>query len=105
MKVSEITAAFALQYCNVDEPTEKEAALMSSLILPAAIARAKTYTGLTAEALDELEEAPVAVLALSSFFWDNRSFAIEKANEAQNQTIDDLLAAHCVNLVPSAEVL
>lgn len=67
----------------------------------AAIAYCVGYTGLANEELDNHEDITIAVLALISDMWDNRSMTVDRANI--NRVVDTILGMYCINLLPSTE--
>lgn len=103
MKLSDVTVEIAAGFCGIDEMTDTDRQLLETVVMPAAKARVESYTGQPAADLNDKEEVTIAYLALVSFFWDNRSMSIEKANERANPVLADLLDAYRVNLLPTAE--
>ena len=93
MEVSELTNATIAEYIHIADD--------DALIEPfkaAALQFAATYTGRTEEELDRFEDITVAILALMSDMYDQRSMIVDKNNI--NQTALGILSAHSVNLLP-----
>lgn len=104
MKVSEITRDVILIHIrelkeNLDETDIKNLEGMKT----AAISYCTGYTGLSEKELDSFEDITIAVLAVISDMWDNRSFTVEKA--VLNPLIDNILGLHSTNLLPKEESL
>lgn len=93
MIASEITPVIIASFLRLDEYEEKEL----RRIYDAAIAYAISYTGLSAEKLDEHEDISTAILVLCQDMYDNRSLYLDKSNV--NKTVDTILNMHCVNLL------
>ena len=97
MKVSELTNAIIAEYIHIDEDDT-----LISPFLAAAKQFAATYTGHTEAELDNYEDITIAVLAIMSDMYDQRSMVVDKDN--LNQTAVGILSAHSVNLLPQPEV-
>lgn len=67
----------------------------------AAISYCEGQTGIKKENLDKYEDITIAVLALISDMWDNRSVKAEKSN--LNPVIATILSMHCENLLPTPD--
>lgn len=101
MKVSEVTADIVLVFSKIDDDaTEKQ--LIEKLFLPAAKSHIQKQTGLTAEEMDKYEDLPIAVCALCSYMYDNRS--VEVASEKVNQVVMDIIGKYDKNLIPKEGV-
>ena len=70
-------------------------------IKKAAIEYCKSQTGLAEIEIDKHEDITVAVLALISDMWDNRSMSVQKSNV--NRVVDSILGMHRTNLVPTPD--
>lgn len=102
MKISEITQDVILNHIrevedNLDNADKKNIEAMKT----AAVAYCTGHTGLSEEELDLHEDITVAVLAVISDMWDNRSLTIDRA--ALNPLVDNILGLHSVNLLPQEE--
>jgi hypothetical protein len=71
--------------------------LLQDVILPAARAHVLEYTGLTAEAADEMPQLAVACLALCAHMYDHRDMITDKPQ--LNQVIESILGSNSVNLL------
>ena len=96
MKVSEITQEYIIEYTRIDEPDESEKKLLDA-IQAAAVSYASSYTGLNAEELDKHEDITIAVLALISDMYDNRSVSVKETGV--NRIVESILGMHSVNLL------
>jgi hypothetical protein len=99
MKVSEITPETICQQAHVetgmlDDPAE---ALLLQSIREAAVEYAKSYTGLTADELEEHEDLTIAVLVLAADLYENRTMTVDKSNV--NRVAETILGMHCRNLL------
>ena len=101
MKLSELTAQVCAKYIGVDVSDEEGISLIETVFLPAAKSRAEAYTGQTLAQLEPHEEVTVAVLALCSFLYDNRSMTAD--TDRQNEVIAGFLDAYRDNLIAADE--
>lgn len=90
MKISELTPAIIAEYVHVD-PADPLIPSMTS----AAIAFVRDYTGLTDAELDEHDDLWIAVAVLTSDMYDQRAFAVDRANI--NPTAQQILWSHATN--------
>ena len=97
MKVSELKADIVLQFSRIDDDAE-DRALIETMFLPAAKEYVKTHTGLTDEEMDQYADIPVAVCALCTHMYDNRSF--EVTSDKVNQVVMDIIGKYDRNLIP-----
>lgn len=97
MKVSELSADVAMQFCKVDDDATDKT-LIDTLFLPAAKEFVKSYTGLTNEEMDQYADIPIAICALCSHMYDNRS--VEVASDKVNQVVMDIIGKYDKNLIP-----
>ena len=96
MKVSEITLEYIIEYTRIDVPDETEQKLLDA-IKAAAVSYASSYTGLNPEELDQHEDIAIAVLALISDMYDNRSVSVKETGV--NRIVESILGMHSVNLL------
>ena len=94
MKVSEITPMDVIQYARMEE---SQTDISPKMLLSAAKAYVKSYTGLTDEKIDTHEEISIAVLALCSDMYDNRQMVAE--NDKINRVLSSILDMHSINLI------
>lgn len=90
MKVSEITLSDIAGYLRLNSGEYTSTELQT--YLDASIAYVKTYTGLTATALDEYEDITIAVMVLCQDMYDNRSMYAGESN--LNQVVGKILSMH-----------
>ena len=100
MKVSDLTVEIVATFCRIDDDaTDKE--LLNSMFLPAAKAHVRKHTGLTDEEMDKHEDIPIAICALCSHMYDNRS--VEVTSEKVNQLVEDIIGKYDKNLIPRGD--
>ena len=86
-----------LGYVSGDDELNEGDCRELTAALAAAKAKARSFTGLTDEQLDEHEDITIAVLGLcNDFLVNNRP---ESAEEGINRMSRDILAMHSVNLL------
>lgn len=95
MKVSEITVETVKQYSRIDGDADDT--LISTIIF-AAKEYVKSYTGLTSEDIDLLDDLPIAVLALAADMYDLRQSSVSGTVSA-NPAVKQILDSHSMNLV------
>lgn len=98
MKASEVTLKSLADYLRVDsgQYTDDELQIM----LDAALAYMRSYTGLTTEELDKHEDFAIVVFVLVQDMYDNRSMYVDKNN--LNAVVETILGMHRRNLLPEA---
>lgn len=97
MKVSDLTPDIAITFCRIDEDAADKK-LIESLFLPAAKAYVKNHTGLSDDEMDQYVDIPIAVCALCSHMYDNRS--VEVTSDKVNQVVMDIIGKYDKNLIP-----
>ena len=98
MKVSEITNEYLANYLRIDEPEDVENQEIDAF-LTSAISYCVSYTGLSAEELDQHEDITTVVLLLVSDMFDNRNLYIEGKSSSVNKAVERILSMHSVNLI------
>lgn len=98
MKVSQIQLHDVVDYMRLEPGQYKESELQ--MMIDAAKAHIKSYTGLSEKDVDQHEEFSIAFYALVNDFFENRSLQADKSNI--NLVIDSILGMHRVNLLPGA---
>ena len=93
MKISEVTTDFLIDYCNAYE----EDKTVIEAFKDASKSYIKSYTGLTNEEIEEMEDITVALLILVAGMFDCRSIEADKSNV--NVILDSLLSMHSKNLI------
>lgn len=100
MKISELTPQIVgswLGVCDMESEPESDVLQELDLILAAAVARASSFTGQSAEKLDAHEELTVAVLGIcNDYYTANRP---EWAEHSINKMSEALLGAYSSNLL------
>ena len=100
MKVSEITAQDVIELARIDvDATDK--ALIDKMFLPAAKDHIKGYCGLSDEEMDKYADLPIAVCALCSHMYDNRSVAVD--SEKENRVVREIVEKYSQNLIPRSD--
>lgn len=92
-----MNAELVALFCKIDEDAA-DLELLEAIFLPAAKEYVRTHTGLTDEEMDNYEDIPVAVCALCSHMYDNRS--VEVTSEKVNQVVMDIIGKYDKNLIP-----
>jgi len=96
LKVSDITAGDLADYLRIDgDPGDPGGQL--EILLDAARAYVRSYTGLDDEQIDLHDDFNIAVFILVQDMYDNRVLYIDKNNP--NRTVETILGMHSVNLV------
>lgn len=98
MKASEVTLKNLADYLRVESGQYTDAELQ--MMLDAALAYMRSYTGLTIEELDKHEDFAVVVFVLVQDMYDNRSMYVDKNN--LNAVVETILGMHRRNLLPEA---
>lgn len=100
MKISELTPQIVgswIGVCGSDEVLDEDTLQELQMILAAAKARASSFTGQNAEALDDHEELTIAVLGIcNDYYTANRP---EWADRQINKMSEGLLGAYSNNLL------
>ena len=96
MQVSEITPVELARYAREDE-TDQDVISTFILILSAAKAYIKGYTGLSDEQLDTKEDISIAVFVLANEMYENRIFTVKDNNV--NKVVQSILDMHSINLL------
>lgn len=92
-----MNAELVALFCKIDEDAD-DLELLEAIFLPAAKEYVRTHTGLTDEEMDNYEDIPVAVCALCSHMYDNRS--VEVTSEKVNQVVMNIIGKYDKNLIP-----
>lgn len=95
--MSDITVQNVADYLRLDSA---EDAFLTD-ILDAAKSYVLTYTGQTAEYLDDYPDVSVAVLALSQDMYDHRTMYADKGSI--NRVVESILGRYRANFLPSCE--
>lgn len=93
MKISLLTDELIIKYCNAyDDDID-----LLTLIKDSALAYIKGRTGLDDITIDTYEDITLALLALISDMYDNRSIQVDK--DKVNPIVDSILFMHSTNLL------
>ena len=98
MKVSELTNDFLVDYLKIDEPEESTMKEISTGHA-AAVAYAKSYTGLEVEELDAHEDITTAILIIIADMFENRNLYLDYKSKEINKTVETILGMYQVNLL------
>lgn len=98
MKISEVRVNDLIEYLRLDDPTQIEISELERM-KEQAIDYIKSYTGLTAEELDDHADLTQALFILVSDYFDNRNLYIEGKASNVNQSVMSILGMHSVNLL------
>lgn len=82
------------EYLRIDGEDEDN---LITLILSASKSLVRNYTGLDEESLNQLEDIPTAILAISAEMYDNRQFTVDKS--AINPVVKIILDMYSINLL------
>ena len=93
MKINEVTTDFLIEYCNAYEEDGK----ILEVFKDASISYIKSYTGLTDEEIEKMDDITVALLILVSGMFDCRSIEADKGNV--NVILETMLNMHSKNLL------
>ena len=91
MKISEVTTANIIEYIR-ENPSDPEVSAALEPMKAAAKEYLKSYTGLTAEELDEHEDLTIAYLILVGDMYDNRTTVVSSG--AENKTLATILSLY-----------
>lgn len=93
MKINEITINDLIEYCNAYEEDGK----ILEVFKDASISYIKSYTGLTDEEINKMDDITIALLVLVNGMYDYRSIEADKGNV--NVILDGILSMHSKNLI------
>ena len=96
MTFSELDESTVADYLRLDDDSDE----LLEGILQAAKSYVVNYTGLDAEALDQLPDIPIAVMVLAQDMYDNRAYQAGSVQIGNvNKVVASILEMHRVNLV------
>lgn len=93
MKVSEITLDIFKTYCGVCSDDDN---VVLSSCLTSAKKQAESYTGLSANEIDEYDDITIAVLSMA---YDNYIFRFNQNGIGLNKSAEFILSMHSRNLI------
>ena len=97
MKVSEITRETVIGFCRIDDDAA-DIGLIDTLFLPAAKEYIKSHCNLSDGEMDKYADLPIAVCALCSHMYDNRS--VEVTSDKVNEIVMNIIGKYDRNLIP-----
>lgn len=97
MKVSELNRENVTLFCRIDSDAA-DIELIDTLFLPAAKSYIRSHSSLTDEDMDKYEDITIAVCALCSHMYDNRS--VEVTSERVNEIVMNIIGRYDRNLIP-----
>lgn len=94
MKISELTAKVVKDFTGISDDDSDD--IVGNLLMPAAKAYIKEYTGLTDEELDKYEDLAIAYCVLVNEWYSQREYT-SSIHRQVSPTIKSILSAHAVN--------
>ncbi len=94
MKISELTAAMVKDFTGISDDDSDN--IVEDLLMPAAKAYIKGYTGLTEEQLDEHDDLATAFCVLVNDMFTNRDYTISSHRQL-SPTAKTILSLYAVN--------
>lgn len=94
MKISELTSAIVKDYCGISDDDSDD--IIEKLLLPAAKAFVRQYTGLDEEKIDENEDLAVACMVLVNDMFTQRDYTLSMHKQV-SPTVKTILDMHSVN--------
>lgn len=94
MKISELTSAMVKEYCGISDDDSDD--IVSNMLMPAAKAYIKGYTGLTEAELDEHEDLTTAYCVLINDMFTQRDYTISMHRQV-SPTVKTILSLYAVN--------
>lgn len=96
MTFSDLNESMVADYLRLDDDSDE----LLEGVLQAAKSYVESYTGLSAEELDQLPDIPLAVLVLAQDMYDNRAYQAGNTQIGNvNKVVASILEMHRVNLV------
>lgn len=93
IKINEVNIDLLIKYCNAYEEDKP----LLQIFKDASIGYIKSYTGLSDEEINTLDDITVSLLVLVSGMYDCRSIKADKTNI--NVILDSILSMHSKNLI------
>ncbi len=95
LRVSEVDTNKLADYLRLDEGEYTDTEL--EIILSAATAYIRSYTGLDDIQIEEHEDFTIALMVLCQDMYENKSMYVERNNV--NKVVETILGMHCINLL------
>ena len=97
-QASQINWSDVADYLRLSELTVDDQKTITNMI-GVAKSYIQSYTGRTADEIDDYQDFVIVVLVLVQDMWDNRTLYIDKSNV--NRVVESILDLHSVNLLPT----
>lgn len=94
MKISQLTPAMVKDFTGISDEDSDD--LIETLLMPAAKAYIKGYTGLTEEQLDEHDDLAAAFCVLVNDLFTNRDYTVSSHRQL-SPTVRTILSMYSVN--------
>lgn len=94
MKISELTSAMVKDYCGISDDDSDD--IVGNMLMPAAKAYIKGYTGLTDEQIDEHEDLAIAFCVLANDMFTQRDYTTSIHRQV-SPTVKNILSMYAVN--------
>lgn len=94
MKISELTSAMVKDYCGISDDDSDD--IVGNMLMPAAKAYIKGYTGLTDEQIDEHEDLAIAFCVLVNDMFTQRDYTTSIHRQV-SPTVKNILSMYAVN--------
>jgi len=95
VKVSEVQVSNIVEYLRLEDEDYSKPEIQ--ILIDAAKAYIRSYTGLDDTKIDTHEDITIALYVLCQDMYDNRSMYLEKSN--LNRVVETILGMHCINLL------
>ena len=97
MKISEVTVQDLMTYVREDNNTDEATITTFKMMLGAAKSFIRSYTGLSNEQMDTLDDLTIALFVLVADMYDNRVYSVQ--NDKVNKVVSTILDMHSRNLL------
>ena len=94
MKISELTSSMVKDYCGISDDDSDD--IVGTLLMPAAKAYIKGYTGLTDEQIDEHDDLAIAFCVLVNDMFTQRDYTTSIHRQV-SPTVKNILSMYAVN--------
>ena len=94
MKISELTSSMVKDYCGISDDDSDD--IVGNMLMPAAKAYIKGYTGLTDEQIDEHDDLAIAFCVLVNDMFTQRDYTTSIHRQV-SPTVKNILSMYAVN--------
>ena len=94
MKISELTSTMVKDYCGISDDNSDD--IVGNMLMPAAKAYIKGYTGLTDEQIDEHEDLAIAFCVIVNDMFTQRDYTTSIHRQA-SPIVKNILSMYAVN--------